>query len=140
MKKELKSLSQATLYFKKEHFKTAIPVSITAMLVMYTLNNSVSKTLPQTAGLKFIDIWIIFGLILHFLILILLIAIEHLPEESNVVYVDERKENEQRLKFSAHRITLVFARKVLPILILFFILFYFTAAFVIFNLELIDLG
>ena len=107
---------------------------------MYTLNNSVSKTLPQTAGLKFIDIWIIFGLILHFLILILLIAIEHLPEESNVVYVDERKENEQRLKFSAHRITLVFARKVLPILILFFILFYFTAAFVIFNLELIDLG
>ena len=30
-------LLQATVYFKPEHFKTSIPVVVTAMLVMYTL-------------------------------------------------------------------------------------------------------
>ena len=72
---------QATLYFKREHFKTSIPVAITAKLVMYTLNNSVSSNLPQTSMIKFVDIWICYGLFLHFVILLLLILIEHLPKK-----------------------------------------------------------
>ena len=62
---------QATLCFKREHFKISIPVAITAMLVMYTLNNSVSSKLPQTSMIKFVDIWICYGLFLHFVILLL---------------------------------------------------------------------
>ena len=61
------------------------------MLVMYTLNNSISSKLPQTSDIKFIDIWIIFGLLLHFVIIILLILIEHLPDETNIVFVEQKQ-------------------------------------------------
>ena len=56
---ELKAGNKITnfiIYFKREHFKTAIPVSITTMLVMYTLNNSIAANLPQSSDIKFIDI------------------------------------------------------------------------------------
>ena len=109
------------------------------MLVMYTLNNSIASKLPQTSDVKFIDIWIIFGLILHFFILILLITIEHLPEQTNIVFVDESKEHGQQLRYSAQKITAAFARKVLPILMAIFISCYFITACVIFNMEIIDL-
>merc|ERR1712004_795621 len=75
-------LAQATTYFKKEHFKTSIPMAITSMLVMYTLNQSVSSKLPTTAYMKLIDVWLLFGLLLPFIIIILLILMEHLPDDS----------------------------------------------------------
>ena len=65
------------------------------MLVMYTLNHSIASKLPQTAKIKFIDIWIIFGLFLHFLILILLVLIEHLPDQENLVFVENSKSGEK---------------------------------------------
>ena len=55
------------------------------MLVMYTLNQTVSSKLPQTSMIKFIDVWIIYGLFLHFVILVLLILIEHLYPHLKVV-------------------------------------------------------
>ena len=78
-------LLKATTYFKKEHFKTSIPMAITSMLVMYTLNQSVSSKLPATSYMKLIDIWLLFGLLLPFVIIILLILMEHLPDSDNHV-------------------------------------------------------
>ena len=104
---------QATLYFSKEHFKTSIPVSITAMLVIYTLNNSVASKLPPT--LKFIDIWIIHGLFVHFIIIILLVLIEHLPgtEARNHVFVENQNQVKlPRQNLSAKDVTKHFAQKV----------------------------
>ena len=125
---------QATLYFSKEHFKTSIPVSITAMLVMYTLNNSIASKLPQTSTIKFIDIWIIYGLFLHFIIIILLVLIEHLPEKNNLVFMENSKTVEtQGQKFSTKDATKLFAQKVLPIFEIVFILSYSVCAFVIYN-------
>jgi hypothetical protein len=43
-------------------------VSLTSMLVMYTLYQSVAGSLPQTAYLKMIDIWLLFGLIMPFVV------------------------------------------------------------------------
>jgi hypothetical protein len=43
-------------------------VSLTAMLVMYTLYQSISGSLPQTAYLKMIDAWLLFGLIMPFVV------------------------------------------------------------------------
>ena len=57
-------------------------MAITSMLVMYTLNQSVSSKLPATAYVKLIDVWLLFGLLLPFVILILLILMEHLPDDS----------------------------------------------------------
>ena len=79
---DLYNIFQITVYFKAEHFKTSIPVAITSMLVMYTLNQSVSSKLPPTSYVKFIDIWILFGLSQPFFIIIILVLVEHLPRDS----------------------------------------------------------
>ena len=119
---------QATLYFKQEHFKTSIPVAITAMLVMYTLNQSISSKLPQTSIIRFIDIWIMYGHCQHFLILVLLILIEHLPDNARVSY-----DSEGRKYKSPKAVTQMFARQVLPIIETVFVIAYFSAAFIIHN-------
>ena len=125
---------QATLYFSKEHFKTSIPVSITAMLVMYTLNNSVASKLPQTSTIKFIDIWIIYGLFIHFLIIILLVLIEHLPGPNNLVFVENSKQVDiQKTKLSAKDAMKLFAQKILPIFEIVFIVSYCVCALIIYN-------
>ena len=121
------------MFFSKEHFKTSIPVSITAMLVMYTLNNSVASKLPITSTIKFIDIWIIYGLFLHFVIIILLVLIEHLPEGNNLVFVENTKNAEiQSKKVSAKDATKLFAQKVLPIFEIVFIFSYAIVACVLY--------
>ena len=98
------------------------------MLVMYTLNQTVSKMLPQTSMVKFIDIWIIYGLFLHFLILILLITIEHLPEDSQV---SSLYGGEKHIMMSLKAKTQKFARSTLPLLEVSFVICYFIAAFII---------
>ena len=65
-----------TVYFKPEHFKTSLPVAITSMLVMYTLNQSISAGLPATSYIKFIDVWPLFGLIQPFFIIIMIVLID----------------------------------------------------------------
>ena len=126
---------QATLFFRKEHFKTSIPVSITAMLVMYTLNNSIASKLPQTSNIKFIDIWIIYGFLLHFLVLLLLVLIEHLPGKGNVVFVEQTKPAETpNGNLSAQEATKSFARKILPIINIVFTISYSICACIIYNI------
>ena len=51
------------------------------MSVMYTLNQSISAKLPPTSYIKFIDIWLLFGLIQPFFIIVMLVIIEHFPKE-----------------------------------------------------------
>ena len=54
------------------------------MLVMYTLRSSTNAELPTTSYIKFIDIWMLYGTLMPFLILLLIILIEHLPGPSKV--------------------------------------------------------
>ena len=58
---------------------------ITAMLVMYTLEGSIAQKLPTTSYTKFIDVWLLYGLLVPFIILIVIILMEHLPDESQVL-------------------------------------------------------
>ena len=51
---------------------------------MYTLKGSIGSKLPATSYTKFIDIWLLYGLIMPFFILIVIFLIEHLPENSQV--------------------------------------------------------
>ena len=127
---------QATLYFKREHFKTSIPVAITAMLVMYTLNSSVSSKLPQTSSIKFMDIWIMYGLFIHFFILMLLVLIEHLPGQTSVMFMEDSKNPLMKTSLSQKEVVQIFAQKTLPVLELLFIVSYFIAANIIYQLNL----
>jgi glycine receptor len=59
---------EITLFIDESHFDSNIMVALTGMLVMYTLYQSISLTLPPTAYLKLLDIWLIFSLVMPFLI------------------------------------------------------------------------
>jgi hypothetical protein len=61
-------IAEITLYIDESHFDTTIMVSLTSMLVMYTLYQSISGSLPQTAYLKMIDVWLLFGLLMPFVV------------------------------------------------------------------------
>ena len=75
---------KAGMYFKKEHFKTAVPLSTTAMLVMYTLQASISAQLPTTSYIKYIDIWLLNGALMPFIILIIKVFNEYQNQTSEV--------------------------------------------------------
>ena len=61
---------EMTLFIDNSNFDTNVMVSLTTLLVMYTLFQSISDTLPKTAYLKLIDMWLLFSLILPFIIFI----------------------------------------------------------------------
>ena len=58
----------ATLFIDEEHVEATIMVSMTSMLVMFTLHQNVQSKVPYTAYLKFVDYWLIFGTLLPFVV------------------------------------------------------------------------
>ena len=100
------------------------------MLVMYTLNNSVSSKLPPTSYIKLIDIWLLFGLILPFFIILLLALIEHLPKaKPNAVRVESGKPPREVPNRNSVSFIVRFSRYYLPTLELLFVLLYAAVAY-----------
>ena len=64
-------IAEVTLFFHKKDLDLAIVLSLTIMLVMYTMYQSISEVLPATAYLKFIDVWLIFCLLVPFVVFII---------------------------------------------------------------------
>jgi len=64
----LMMLVEVTLFFKKTQTELAITLSLTIMLVMYTMYQSIIEPLTKTAYLKMIDYWLIFCLLIPFAI------------------------------------------------------------------------
>ena len=67
------------------------------MLVMYTLYQSIAASLPQTAYLKMIDIWLLFGLMAPFVVFLFEVFFQLLKQrsesanaENNVKVLDSR--------------------------------------------------
>ena len=58
--------AEITLFIDESHFEATTMVALTSMLVMYTLYDSTSKSLPMTSYLKMIDIWLLPCLVLPF--------------------------------------------------------------------------
>ena len=74
----MRTISELSIsfYFNFTHFKATIMVALTSMLVKYTLYQSIDANLPHTAYLKMIDVWLIGGLMIPFIIFNILIAID----------------------------------------------------------------
>ena len=67
----MNSINQATNYFEDEDlFGDIIAINLTCMMVLSALYISVSGSLPATASIKYIEIWLLFNLIYPFLIVI----------------------------------------------------------------------
>jgi hypothetical protein len=61
-------IAEITLNFDEEKTELAIGLSLTIMLVMYTMYQSISDNLIRTAYLKMIDYWLLFCLLMPFFI------------------------------------------------------------------------
>ena len=61
-------IAEILLFLNEEHFDVKIMVCLTAMLVMYTLHQGILSTLPQTSYIKMIDIWLLYGITIPFLV------------------------------------------------------------------------
>ena len=67
----------ATTFFHPEYFEAAVSVNLTTMLVMTTIFIGEMQTLPSTAYVKMIDIWLVFCQLVPFAEVVLLTAIEY---------------------------------------------------------------
>ena len=61
-------IAEITLVFDDQKTEVAMGLSLTVLLVMYTMYQSISAALTKTAYLKMIDFWLLFCLLLPFLI------------------------------------------------------------------------
>ena len=74
-----------TLYLKIILLKGLISTNVTVLLVITTLFISVSESLPTTAYIKMIDVWLIFNLLKPFIDIIVQTYIESLREADTKV-------------------------------------------------------
>ena len=62
----LNIIGHITHYFKPFFFESALSVNLTVMLVLTSMLISVVESLPRTAYMKMVEIWLIFNLLLPF--------------------------------------------------------------------------
>lgn len=74
-------IATMTLYIDPCHFEATIMVSLTTMLVTYTLYQSISDALPKTGTIKLVDIWLLVGMMLPFVVFLILVVVEIVPDK-----------------------------------------------------------
>jgi hypothetical protein len=87
---------EVTLYFEESQTEFAIGLSLTIMLVMYTLYQSINESLTKTAYLKMIDYWLLFCLLIPFVIF--LIEIYWLLYQNNKIQAISRNQSSKICK------------------------------------------
>ena len=87
-----------TLFIDEGHFEATIMVALTTMLVIYTLHQSISATLPATAYMKMIDIWLFGGLVVPFVIIGILIFLDYLVMRENNQVMEMNKKSQWNSK------------------------------------------
>ncbi len=130
----LLAITELTLFIDKSHFEATIMVALTSMLCMYTLYQSVATTLPQTAYLKMIDVWLLGCLTIPCFVFCILIVIDVEVSQgrvnNRVVSIGTEmktlmipKQEESVLQKLGHR-----AKIFLPIVTVFFVALYWVFA------------
>lgn len=99
------SMAIITLFIDESHFEATIMVSLTAMLVMYTLFQSISTNMPSTAYLKLLDFWLIFGLVMPFIIFVVEVSWELGVGESRGVHCSEGKSMKRKRNLGFKQLT-----------------------------------
>jgi hypothetical protein len=77
-------VTEITLFFKTDQLKISIALTLTVMLVMYTMYQSIIETMTRTAYLKLIDYWLLFCLLVPFLTFMLEVYWYLSPTDSDV--------------------------------------------------------
>ena len=82
----------ATNYFKDFFFEAVVTVNLTSLLVLTTLFISVSDSLPKTAYVKMVDIWLIFAQLVPWLEVLLHTAMDLMRTEDKEGEEEEARE------------------------------------------------
>ncbi|XP_071545096.1 uncharacterized protein [Panulirus ornatus] len=80
-------IGYSTLFVRVDRLQVRLTVSLTTLLVLYTLFNNTSDALPVTAYVKMIDMWFLYCIFLLFLISVCHVFVEHLEIRNEVVKV-----------------------------------------------------
>ena len=84
-------MSLLTLFIDDKHVEATVMVSLTNMLVMYTLYQNSIQQVPSTAYLKLLDYWLIFGTLVPCFTFVVLIFWEISKEkEEHSIYPTHR--------------------------------------------------
>jgi len=78
-------LVELTLFLDESKLDIAVTLSLTVLLVIYTFYQSIAASIPKTAYLKLIDIWLIFVLTMPFTIFVIEI----------IMFLDKTKRNRE---------------------------------------------
>jgi hypothetical protein len=62
---------EITLFFDESQLQAAIALTLTVLLVMYTMYQGISAGVPKTAYLKLIDVWVFFCLLVPFIVFLI---------------------------------------------------------------------
>ena len=111
-------INQATNYLENSQYLEAIiSLNITSLMVLSALYISVSTTLPATASIKNVDIWLLSSLIFPFLIVLINISIYLLNEgKKRVVQVKPIGSHKKKIKVDLGFILSLTARYILPMI------------------------
>ena len=91
-------INQSTIYLDIQEFLEAIiTVNVTCMMVLSALYISVSNSLPATAEIKYIDIWLLYSLIFPFIIILVNISLYYVHETTSKVYPFDVKEKKSKI-------------------------------------------
>jgi len=108
-------IAEITLHFDESKTEMAIGLSLTILLVMYTMYQSISESLIKTAYLKMIDYWLLFCLLVPFLIFMieiywLLQKTQNLNATAKGWIIDEKQKISYRkqIRYIALGITICF--------------------------------
>ena len=68
-------INQATIYIDN-NFDLLLTINITCMMVLASVYISVSSSLPVTAGIKYVEVWLLFNLAYPVLVIIVNIVLK----------------------------------------------------------------
>ena len=92
----LTAITFATTFFKPFFFEAALSVNLTTMLVMTTIFISKMESLPPTADIRMIDVWLILAQLLPFIEVVLLTAMEFFRETEIIGKEKEMYKNQEK--------------------------------------------
>ena len=80
----MNTINQASVFIKGENkYDLSLTINITIMMVLASIYLSVSSSLPETANIKPVEIWLLFNLIYNFCLIITLVIMQ-----VNISYLD----------------------------------------------------
>ena len=105
-------VTEITLFVDEKHFEVTVMIHLTTMLVMYTLYQGLQSIMPKTAYLKFIDIFLLYGLIVPFITFTVEVVSKLLDgteaSNGNENEVPRREKIRQALKYTSEKIIPLF--------------------------------